>query len=313
MARADWSRLTEFLRARSGVASVHLSWEELGNLVGAMPASAVDHYPAWWHGDRSHTRAWHAAGFEVGPVQPGTSVLFRKQGPGSTAPRATRSTNRRTAAPVSTTAAAKPGALDAVDARDALVIVPCSKRKARGEIAPSVVQHQPVWPDELLEARKRIRSAAAVDTTELLPAVERYTGNFYAAASSCAKEAARDDRLLILSGGYGVLDGREPIGWYERELALSDWPRGLLEQLIAERTRRAGRDVVCFAARTSDYARLLNRVPWGLPARRRVLLVTIKDRVGSGEVPRRLGRAFAAWWQSRSEEYPSALEVRTLV
>ena len=40
-----------------------------------MPASAIDH-TAWWGGDRPHTRAWKAAGFEVLRRSPGVSVTF---------------------------------------------------------------------------------------------------------------------------------------------------------------------------------------------------------------------------------------------
>ena len=109
-----------------------------------------------------------------------------------------------------------------------------------------------------------------------------------------------------------MLNGREPIGWYERVLDLNDWPPGLLERLVGERARQASRDVVCFAARTTAYARLLTRVPWDLPAGRSALLVTIAGVRGTGEIARRLGRAFAAWWAGRPEEYPSGVEVRRL-
>jgi hypothetical protein len=56
MARAVWSALTEHLRAR-GAATVQLSWDDLDAIVGGMPASATNHYPQWWHGDRPNTRA----------------------------------------------------------------------------------------------------------------------------------------------------------------------------------------------------------------------------------------------------------------
>ena len=42
-----------------------------------MPASAIDH-AAWWGGDRPHTRAWKAAGFDVLRKVPGVSVTFRR-------------------------------------------------------------------------------------------------------------------------------------------------------------------------------------------------------------------------------------------
>ena len=72
---ADWTALTAFLRGKPD--SVALTWRELEDLVGGMPASAMDH-TAWWGGDRPHTRAWKAAGYEVAQKRPGTSVTFRR-------------------------------------------------------------------------------------------------------------------------------------------------------------------------------------------------------------------------------------------
>lgn len=71
---ADWARLTDHL---SGLGdSVTLTWSEFDEIVGGLPASAINHYPQWWHGDRPNTRAWRAAGFEVVAVTPGHSVRF---------------------------------------------------------------------------------------------------------------------------------------------------------------------------------------------------------------------------------------------
>lgn len=72
---ADWSLLTEYLSTKGD--QVTLSWEEFGQVVGRVPASALDH-PAWWSGDRPHTRAWRAAGFEVIAKRPGHSVMFAR-------------------------------------------------------------------------------------------------------------------------------------------------------------------------------------------------------------------------------------------
>ena len=74
---ADWSALTSYLRGKPETVTV--SWRELEDVVGGMPASAIDH-AAWWGGDRPHTRAWKAAGFEVLRKTPGVSVTFRRVG-----------------------------------------------------------------------------------------------------------------------------------------------------------------------------------------------------------------------------------------
>lgn len=271
-----------------------------------MPASATDHYPQWWHGDRPNTRAWRAAGFEADTVRPGKYVIFRRR-------EQTRAAADPVAAPTPTTSltAPAPDLLRAADPRTALAIVPCSKSKAPGGNTRSPIDRTTAWPAELHAARDRLRVAAGV-TQEVLPAVDRYTGNFWQHAGACTQDAADDGRLLILSGEYGVLDGHEPIGDYERVLDLADWPRGLLEELIADRARQVSGDVVCFAARTTEYARLLARVPWDLPPGRRALLVTITGVRGTGEIPRRLGRAFSAWWTGRHDDLPAGIEVRTL-
>jgi hypothetical protein len=79
---ADWARLTVFLGKQGDF--VRLAWQELDDIVGGMPESAVKH-SAWWGGDRPHTRAWKRAGYEVAERQPGVAVTFRRLGSLSTA------------------------------------------------------------------------------------------------------------------------------------------------------------------------------------------------------------------------------------
>src|SRR5207247_2062037 len=74
-----------------------------------------------------------------------------------------------------------------------------------------------------------------------MPAYLRYSGQFYTYASSSIRCAlAAGHRVLILSGGYGLLLGDEPIGIYERRFRLSDWPSGLLEGCILEYAHHVG-------------------------------------------------------------------------
>lgn len=121
--------------------------------------------------------------------------------------------------------------------------------------------------------------------------------------------------MIILSGGYGLLHAKEPIGNYNKIMRLADWPAGLLEGLlVAEARHRNVSTAVAFAATSSDYAKLVRRTPWrsnGVSA----FLVTIAGVSGgaSGEVPRRLGRAFTCLWQRRpAEEYPAGTSVERL-
>lgn len=149
-----------------------------------------------------------------------------------------------------------------------LTIISCSAKKARigyqnegsrlaNELAPDTARL-------LLDARERLRERARVDESTLLPAWIRYTGSLYESArESLASAVDRGEHILILSGGYGVVKVDEPIGWYEAELNLAWWPRGLLERCILEYARRHQlKDVVCFAGSKTPYARLLRRIPW---------------------------------------------------
>jgi hypothetical protein len=98
-------------------------------------------------------------------------------------------------------------------------------------------------------------------------------------------------------------------------LRLAGWPAGLLEGLLAaEAKQRNASAVVAFAAASSDYAKLIRRAPWR-DTRTGAFLVTIQGVGGgaSGEVPRRLGRAFACFWQRQSADgYPLGTTVERL-
>ncbi len=83
-------------------------------------------------------------------------------------------------------------------------------------------------------------------------------------------------RLTILSGGYGVLLGSEPIGWYDRTFRASDWPRGLLESCLIDIANSLGvGEVVAFCSATTAYPQILRRTCWR-DAGVRAVLVTPK-------------------------------------
>ena len=199
-------------------------------------------------------------------------------------------------------------------AAETLLVIPCSKGKRSG--GESSTREPSPWPPDLLAARQANLEKAKADERQLMPAWLRYTGGFYSTAGSELGDAvARDTPLLILSGGYGVLHAEEPIGDYNKILRLTDWPGGLLEDLlIREAGRRDVSSVVAFAASSSDYAKLIRRTKWkdaGLGA----FLVTIRNAGmgASGKIPRRLGQAFACFWRGQpAEMYPEGTTVETL-
>jgi hypothetical protein len=130
-----------------------------------------------------------------------------------------------------------------------------------------------------------------------------------------AVAVSSDAPIVILSGGYGVLQLTEPIGWYERRLQLVDWPSGLLgREIAAYAHHNERRSVVAFAASGSPYARVLRESPWGSLNLDRVLLVTV-DAPGGGAqfaVPRDLGLGFSAWYRGIPSAAPDSLRVEDI-
>jgi hypothetical protein len=305
--RADYRRLTAALSGRAEPI-VSMTWQELDDIVGGLPASASDHYPQWWHGDRPNTRAWRRAGYEFVAAEPGRSVTFRRVG----SPIADSFVQPKVSAPRRT----RPGpsspseALHDIDPRQVLLVMTCSRRKACGGQPPGAADSEP-WPEALRAARARVLAAADADMSQVMPAGQRYTGIFYQHAEPGLSEAVAGGHVVIISGGYGVVRAHELIGSYDKLLRLGDWPPGLLEKTLIGEARRTGAETaVAFAAFTSSYAQLLRQTPWreaGITAQ----LVTIADGTGL-EALRRLGQAFSAFWNRRHDGYPTGTTIERL-
>ncbi|UMP05319.1 hypothetical protein [Amycolatopsis sp. EV170708-02-1] len=198
--------------------------------------------------------------------------------------------------------------LDTIDPREALTILGPSKGKHRGG---DVLESGATWPEPMLRARADVLAMSKVDDGGLLPAWQRYNGNFYRNVGGALGEAAASGRLLILSGGYGILRADEPISYYDRKLRLSDWPPGVLADAVLGEARRIGATkAVTFVSASADYAKLARRIPWDIEA----LLVTIEFHGGGAqvEVPRRLAQAFSAWWRRSPSDYPAGMVVEEL-
>ncbi|RSN07033.1 hypothetical protein DMC63_36035 [Streptomyces sp. WAC 05977] len=202
--------------------------------------------------------------------------------------------------------------LTAIEPSESLIVLGPSKAKNRGGDAPA--GSDALWPEPMLRARTEVLTRSKVDGGGLRPAWLRYTGNFYRNVGGALGEAAASGRLLILSGGYGILRADEPISSYDRKLKLGDWPPGVLEDAVLGEARRIGAaNVVTFVSASADYAKLARRIPWHTTEIGGVL-VTIDFHGGGAqvEVPRRLAQAFGAWWRRSPSDYPPGMVTEVL-
>lgn len=154
-----------------------------------------------------------------------------------------------------------------------------------------------------------------IDDRLLMPAWQRYQGHFYTAAGDAVRAAAQNGRMLIISGGYGLVKAAEPIGWYDKVFKCSDWPAGLLERLLVDEIANTGAEaVVAFSGASTDYGKLIGRAPWlqgrGVP------VVHVTGAVNGGgamvKVPVALGQVFAAFWNGDLAAIPSTVTATRL-
>jgi hypothetical protein len=185
--------------------------------------------------------------------------------------------------------------------RRALIVLPCSSAKRDGGTDCSdsrfVTERlsSPVGRC-LIAARTANAGRAKVDEHCLMPAHVRYNGQLYAAGRQAIDRAIDDDLdVIIISGGYGLLDAREPIGQYNRAFRPADWPSRLLESALLELASPLGA-VIAFCSRTTKYSDLLRRVNWR--SRELTCHLVSPDAGGRGGaqriVPRASGQALLA-------------------
>lgn len=195
-------------------------------------------------------------------------------------------------------------------ATEAVLILPCSAEKARGggtETGQTVLEllgH--ALADQLVNARRSISVQAQVDERQLLPAWRRYRGTFYGAAGNrLSGVVAASVPTLILSGGYGLVLGEEPIGYYDRRFLLHDWPRDLIEKCLIAAVRSLGASaVVAFCAQTTAYAKVVRRASWSKDGIRAYLVSPDMGGRGGAQVfePRALGQAIIAFLDGQLNE-----------
>lgn len=165
-------------------------------------------------------------------------------------------------------------ALPGVDRRT-LIVIPCSGRKRRGgtETRPgesilnwlsSILNWLPEdLAGELREARRRNAPSSRLDESRTMPAVRRYAGALYQAADGALERIQNDGAVAILSGGYGVVLGNEPIGWYEQKFSERMWPNDLVARCLAAYAQQIeATTVIGLLAGTTAYAKVFRKVRW---------------------------------------------------
>ncbi len=138
-----------------------------------------------------------------------------------------------------------------------------------------------------------------VDDHRPVPAAWKYSGTFWREAGPSIRTLVGDGgQVLILSGGYGLLDAREPIGDYNSVFRRSDWPPSLVERCLTEYCyEKHVTQVVAFLAATTQYADVVRRSGWsnvGVDAY--IVSIDMAGRRGAQQlVPRGLGQALTAY------------------
>jgi len=196
-----------------------------------------------------------------------------------------------------------------------MIILECSGDKAHGG-ERSIATHVTPWIDDLLEARRRVAAYVQIDASRLMPAWQRYIGTFYESCQpTLASAVAADAKIVIISGGYGVVMASEPIGDYKRVFRLSDWGPGepVQRALIRRAEATHAEIVVAFVARSTDYAKVVCKTPWhqlGLPT---YLVARRRARDGAQyKVPLTLAKAFTAYWGRNPDQWPYDVVVERL-
>jgi hypothetical protein len=194
--------------------------------------------------------------------------------------------------------------------KDTLLLIPCSGAKQPGSKPSNALSIlsvlDPARANALKDARAKLGEKikegkkpkeAPVDEKTLMPAYLRYSGQLYEhGCTSIGGAVAAGQRILIVSGGYGLLLADEPIGIYNKRFTLSDWPGDLLEGCILDYARHNGiRSIIAVMSRTTDYAKLIRRVNWSKAGLEASLVSPVSHGDGAlRKVPCAQGQAVAA-------------------
>jgi len=161
-----------------------------------------------------------------------------------------------------------PTGLSALRFADCLFVLACSGTKRRGNARPMGKSVLNALPEplnkELTDRRRRNAAAAGVDESTLLAAIERYDGTLYKSARSAAMALVdRGARVLIISGGYGLVQPNESIGMYEQVFRPAMWPNRLIERCLAGFAEaNEVTQVIGVLSATTGYSTVFRRTRW---------------------------------------------------
>jgi hypothetical protein len=107
--------------------------------------------------------------------------------------------------------------------------------------------------------------------------------------------ALKSRDVVIISGGYGLVLGAEPIGRYNAQFRASVWPDDLIARcLTAYVARHHLSDVVAFAAASTQYAKPVRRAAWPAGVVAWLLTPTVGGGGAMRRTPTAIGEAVAA-------------------
>lgn len=158
--------------------------------------------------------------------------------------------------------------IEAVDFSDSLIVISCSGAKRAGDAAHTGMSVLDLLPSELAlelsSCRRGNEEMSHVDESTLLPAFERYDGSLYTAGrSGITRLTDQGARILIVSGGYGLVLADESIGMYEQVFRPSMWPNRLVERCLATFAQESGvRTVIGILSATTGYSTVFRRTQW---------------------------------------------------
>lgn len=187
---------------------------------------------------------------------------------------------------------------------DSMIVVPCSGAKSRGNATPkskSVVEALPRDLARELSDRRRLNAVSAnVDESTLLPAAERYDGTFYTAGRSAIRNLAdQGARVLMISGGYGLVLANESIGMYEQVFRPAMWPTRLIERCLGGFAEVNGvRQVIGVLSATTGYSTVFRRTRWPRQVDEVVLASPESTTGAMVKAPRAQGQWLAAFASS---------------